>query len=240
MTLQEQSDLGSNFPATQWTALLTPIRGHGPEAEAALEQLCRVYWRPLYEYARRRGVDHHAAEEVTQEFIVTLLRRDDLAKVHREHGRFRSFLMKSLRNFLISRHERATAQKRGGGVEVFPFDEELNAALAEPDLAALEFDRGWAWQLLETALHQLDHEFDAANRREWYVDLNGFLSDEQPTISRADLAAKHGTGVNAIDVAIHRLRKRYVVYPGMESYPVRYGAQAIGLAELAALLFHGA
>lgn len=207
---QQQSDLGSSFPVTQWTALLTPIREDGPEAEAALEKLCRVYWRPLYEYARRRGVDHHAAEEVTQEFIVTLLRRDDLAKVRREHGRFRSFLMKSLRNFLINRHERATAQKRGGGGELLPFDEEVNAGLAEPDLAANEFDRGWARQLLETALRRLEQEFDAANRHEWYADLNGFLSDEQPSVSRAVLAAKHGTGVNAIDVAIHRLRKRYV------------------------------
>ena len=69
MPLQEQSDLGSCFPVTQWTALLRPIREHGPEAEAALEKLCRVYWKPLYEYARRRGVDHHAAEEVTHEFI---------------------------------------------------------------------------------------------------------------------------------------------------------------------------
>ena len=211
MPPQEPSNLGSAFPPTQWTELLIPIRERGPEAEAALEKLCRAYWGPLYEYARRRGIDHHDAEEVTQEFIVTLLRRDDLAKVRREHGRFRVFLMISLRHFLINRHERATAQKRGGHGELLPFDEEANTGPAEPDPAAREFDRRWAWQLIETALRQLEQEFDAASRREWYSDLKGFLTDDQPSIPRVALAAKHGTGVNAIDVAIHRLRKRYGV-----------------------------
>ena len=239
MSLEEPSDLGSSFPTTQWTALLNPIREHRPEAEAALEKLCHAYWGPLYEYARRRGIDHHAAEEVTQEFIVTLLRRDDLAKIRREHGRFRSFLMISLRNFLISRHERATAQKRGGGAELLPFDEEANAGPAEPEPADIEFDRRWAWLLIETALRQLEQEFVAADRREWYADLKGFLSDEHPPISRAALAAKHGTGVNAIDVAIHRLRKRYgevlrelvtqtVTTPAEVNEELRYLASIIG------------
>ena len=209
MPSPEPNDLGSSFPTTQWTAVLDPIREHRPDSEIALENLCRAYWGPLYGFARRRGLDHHSAEEVTQEFIVTLLRRDDLAKVRREHGRFRSFLMVSLRHFLISRHERATAQKRGGGEDLLPLNDEVKADMAEPDSTALEFDRCWAWQLLESALSQLEQEFQRAHRREWYADLKGFLSDDQPSVPRNALAAKHGIGVNAIDVAIHRLRRRY-------------------------------
>ena len=189
--------------------MLDPIREQRSDSETALEMLCRAYWKPLYGFARRRGLDHHTAEEATQEFILTLLRRGDLTKVRREHGRFRSFLIVALRRFLINRHERAAAQKRGGGEELLPLSDEVQAELAEPDAATLEFDRCWAWQLLENALRQLDQEFQTAQRRAWYADLKGFLSDDETNIPRTALAAKHGIGVNAIDVAIHRLRRRY-------------------------------
>ena len=203
------SELASAFPPTQWTLLLKPIQDRSPAAVAALEQLCRSYWKPLYEFVQRRGHDHHAAQDITQEFISTLLRRDDLTKVRREQGRFRSFLLASLRNFLITRHRQASAVKRGDGVPPSPLHEPGGEEPADPSPVDREFDRQWAWQLIQGAIQQLEQEYVAAGKREWFDDLNCFLTEGKPDVSRADLAAKHGVEINAIDVAISRLRKRY-------------------------------
>ena len=203
------SESVSGFPPTQWTLLLKPIQDGSPEAGAALEQLCRSYWKPLYEFVQRRGYDHHTAQDVTQEFIGTLLRRNDLTKVRREHGKFRSFLLASLRNFLITRHRQASAQKRGDGVEPSPLEGLLNEEASDQRHVDREFDRQWAWQLIQRATHDLGREYLEAGKQGWFEDLKCFLSEGQPAISRASLAAKHGVEINAIDTAIHRLRKRY-------------------------------
>ena len=202
-------DSASAFPPTQWTLLLKPIQERSPDAAAALEQLCRGYWKPLYEFVRRRGHDHHAAEDITQEFISTLLRRDDLAKFRREQGRFRSFLLASLRNFLIARYRQESAQKRGDGVPASPLDDLFGQEPADPSPVDLEFDRQWAWEVIRSATEELERDYVETGKRDWFDDLKCFLTEGQPAVSRADLAAKHSVEINAIDTAVHRLRKRY-------------------------------
>src|SRR5882672_9456199 len=110
------------FAATRWTVVVTARQGKAPEAGRALEELCRTYWYPLYAYVRRCGHSPHEAEDLTQEFFARLLARNYLADVDREKGKFRSFLLASLKHFLANEWDRARAQKRGGSHQRISFD----------------------------------------------------------------------------------------------------------------------
>jgi RNA polymerase sigma-70 factor (ECF subfamily) len=216
MTPQSESGSASvpGFPPTQWTLLLQPIKDCAPGADAALEQLCSTYWKPLYEFVRRRGYDHHAAEDITQEFITMLIRREDLARLRRGQGRFRSFLLVSLRHFLINRHRKEYAEKRGAGLKPVSLHDlaeggRLDLEPADRDPIEREFDREWAWELIQRATLAVEQEYVAAGKRASFDDLKCFLVGPPTAIPRAELAARHGVDANALDVAIHRLRKRF-------------------------------
>src|SRR5262245_20617004 len=120
-----QADAGmarSDFRTTHWSVVLEA--GGGSEAaHSALEKLCRSYWYPLYGFVRRRGHDEHQAQDLTQEFFARLLASDSLQSVSPEKGRFRTFLLAALKNFLASERRDATRQKRGGGKEFISYDE---------------------------------------------------------------------------------------------------------------------
>ena len=106
----------AGFAATRWTLVLAAAGGNvSPRAAEAMAELCRIYWYPLYAYVRRRGHDTHEAEDLTQEFFLRLLAKNYLAGVDREKGKFRAFLLASLKHFLANEWDRSQAQKRGGG-----------------------------------------------------------------------------------------------------------------------------
>lgn len=111
-----------HFVTTQWTAVLAAGRSESTHAHAALEQLCRAYWHPLYAFVRRQGHDEHDAQDLTQEFFARLLEKNYLGEVEREKGRFRSFLLAAMKHFLANEWHRANAQKRGGGQTFVPLD----------------------------------------------------------------------------------------------------------------------
>ena len=185
-----------------------------PQAKDALTALCTTYWYPLYAYARRLGNEAHQAQDLTQAFFTQFLEKDYLKAVHREHGKFRTFLLVSFRNFLANEHDRANAQKRGGGRSLLSLD--LEAAewrtRLEPShslTAERLFERRWALTLLEQTLARLRAEFTTSGRGPLFDHLKGCLTGEKPGIRTQELADRLGMTAGAINVAVHRLRQRY-------------------------------
>src|SRR3954471_2467907 len=113
---------GVAFMTTRWSVVME-AQGDSPSADAALEQLCRTYWRPLYEFIRRQPVPHEEAQDLTQAFFARLLERRDLNVVRQEKGRLRAYMLVSLTHFLITDRQRATTIKRGEGKRLLSVDE---------------------------------------------------------------------------------------------------------------------
>jgi RNA polymerase sigma factor (sigma-70 family) len=194
--------------------VLTAGHGSSPQAGRALEELCRTYWYPLYAYVRRRGHSPHEAEDLTQEFFARLLARNYLADVHREKGRFRSFLLASLKHFLANEWDRARAAKRGGGqphLSLYVQTAETRYR-SEPayDLTAEKLlDRQWALALLDLVLSRLEAELVADGKEKQFAELKVWLTEGKGATSYAAVAARLGTTEGAAKVAVHRLRRRY-------------------------------
>jgi RNA polymerase sigma-70 factor (ECF subfamily) len=148
---------GGVFATTHWSVVLAAGKENTPQSAAALEQLCRTYWYPLYAYVRRRGYGREDAEDLTQGFVLELLERNSFARACSDKGRFRSFLLAGLSYFLANQRERATAQKRGGGKPVLSFDAqaaEQRYALEAADDRSPDrlFEQQWALALLDEVL----------------------------------------------------------------------------------------
>jgi RNA polymerase sigma-70 factor (ECF subfamily) len=204
----------AGFHTTHWTLVLAARDNEGALASEALAGLCSTYWYPLYAFIRRQGSSPHEAEDLTQEFFFRFLERHALGSVDPAAGKFRSFLLACLKNFLANERERAQTQRRGGGqplVSLDGTDAETRYALEPADHRTPEavFERRWAFAVLERTMSELRREHSSDERRELYDDLQGFLPGGQGNVSRAELAAKRGVSVGAIDVAIHRLRQRF-------------------------------
>jgi RNA polymerase sigma factor (sigma-70 family) len=183
-------------------------------SEEALATLCRTYWHPLYAFLRRQGNGPHDAEDLAQGFFLHLLEKGGLEKVRREKGRFRSFLLASLKNFLADSWEKSQAQKRGGGVRVISFEaanaeESYRAESSDPADPERLFDRRWAMTLLERVLQRLESEFVTAGRKERFDHLKVFLSGDPPDLTYSEAARPLGMTEGAVKVAVLRLRQRY-------------------------------
>ena len=151
---------------------------------------------------------------MTQEFFARLLEKNGLTSVRPEHGRFRSFLLASLKNLLANEWQRAQAQRRGGGRQIISLDgtdAETRYALEPADGLTPEmvFERRWALAVLERTMSALRREYSTEKKSELFEQLEGFLPGGHGTVSKAELAAKRGVSVGAIDVAVHRLRQRF-------------------------------
>src|SRR6266516_3245587 len=149
--------LRAEFPATHWSVVVTAADSAAPGTHEALEQLCRTYWPPIYAFVRRQGHSSHDAQDLTQEFFARLLEKNSLASVDRSKGRFRSFLLASLKHFLANEWDKARAQKRGGGQILIPIDAsvaETSYGVDPADCVTAEkiFDRRWALTLLDHVL----------------------------------------------------------------------------------------
>jgi RNA polymerase sigma-70 factor (ECF subfamily) len=202
----------NQFLTTRWTLVVAARDRAAPEAAAALTDLFRMYWYPLYAYIRRRGHDAGDAEDLTQAFFTRLLEKDVLATVTPARGRFRSFLLTACQNFLANEHERAGAIKRGGGRVV-----SLDLASAdgryrlEPDHDETPerlFERRWALALLAGALDRLKGEYECGGKAALFDGLKGQLTGEQE-MAYAAIAGQLGMTEGAVKLAAHRLRKRY-------------------------------
>lgn len=194
--------------------MLKAIRSNSPEARAALESLCQTYWYPLYAFVRREGHKPHDAQDLTQAFFERFLQKNYLGDVHRDRGKFRSFLLASLKHFLANEWDRARAQKRGGGAKIISLDEQTaeeryRSEPADTLSADRIYERRWALTLLDNALSKLQKEFETAGKPTEFEQLKGLLSGERSQLPYAELAPTLGMTESALKVAVHRLRKRY-------------------------------
>ncbi len=200
------------FDTTHWSVVLLASGGLTADSRQALETLCRTYWSPLYAYLRRTGITPEESKDLVQGFLARLLERDDLATVGPEKGRFRTYLLAGLRNFLVSERRRSSAQKRGGHAQILSLDSEEAERICGNDLASertpeAAFDRRWAETILERALAALRAEHEAKGKVRAYDQLKPFLSgDDEGGYAR--VAAELGMSTGTIAVAVHRLRAR--------------------------------
>lgn len=201
------------FPATPWSQLMR-LRGDDAGAQQALSRVCQMYWYPVYAHIRGRGYSAHDAEDHTQGFFLRLLEREDLQDVSAENGRLRSFILASVKNYLLYAHRHDQALKRGGGRESVPLDvsmaeEKLSRELVQQVDPERLFEQRWAVTLLENVLKELEIEHTRNGRADVFATLSGFLSWRAEAPSYAEAAAKLGVNEQAARVAVHRLRKRY-------------------------------
>ena len=176
--------------------------------------LCRCYWYPIYAFVRRRGSAPHQAEDLTQSFFAFLLQNKGLSTADPSKGRFRSFLLAALVNFLNNEHDRAQAAKRGGQCEILSWDElapEKRYALepVEEFSADKLFERRWAFTIVERALDRVKRDYHENGRSEIFAQLQPCLTAEIEPGQYAILAARLGLSEGAVKTALHRLRRQF-------------------------------
>jgi RNA polymerase sigma-70 factor (ECF subfamily) len=211
-----QSDL---FPSTHWSVVLAARKSHAePQlAQAALAELCQTYWTPLYSFVRSRAYTVHDAQDLTQSFFAYLIEHKIYARVDRQKGSFRSFLLASLKNFLADAADRERTLKRGGGQSFLPLHEEqikeaeslfqTHSARSSGDQI---FDRSWAEALVAAGLEQLSADYKGESREKLFNELRIFLtSSADPLPSYAELAARLGITESTLRSHVTRLRARY-------------------------------
>ncbi len=216
MTTNDSSNTvpGDVFATTHWTVVLAAGKRSTPQADGALEELCRTYWFPLYAYVRRRGHAKADAEDLTQAFFARLLEKNFLESVDSAKGKFRAFLLAALKHFLANEWDKTQAQKRGGGAAHLSLDwqtadtkfQVASASEPSPDKA---FDREWALALLAKVIERLQQECAADGKAKLFAQLKIFLTTGSGESAQAEVAKALGLEEGAVRVAIHRLRKRY-------------------------------
>jgi RNA polymerase sigma-70 factor (ECF subfamily) len=206
-------DIPRAFTTTQWSLVLE-AQGESPAAQAALEKLCRTYWKPIFSFVRRQGAAIQDAEDLTQGFFAILLERKDLNAVRREKGRLRSYLLTSLRHFLADHSRRVMAIKRGKGQRLIPLDEiherECDALGGSESLTADQaYDRHWAFTILEQVMNRLCDEYRSAGNLRFFERMKNMLMDDPDRLSQAEVAREFDMTENAVKQAFHRFRQHY-------------------------------
>ena len=202
------------FLTTHWSVVLGAGQRDLAGATAALERLCRTYWYPIYAFVRRRGSDPHEAEDLTQAFFALLLEKDTLKKVDRQKGKFRTFLLAALTNFLNNEWDKRQTLKRGGQRQIISLDEaaaeglylrELTDSLTPEKL----FERRWASTVVEQVLARLKQEYVEGGKAGLFAKLEPALTGETPPGAFGQWAGELSMSEGAVKVALHRLRRRF-------------------------------
>lgn len=209
------SESPNAFRTTRWSRVLLaggPVEEQ--EAVTALADLCRDYWYPLYAFARRHGLDVPDAEDATQGFFLHLLEGGALTRAKAERGRFRSFLLGAMQNYLNNERRRDRTLKRGGGETPLSLD-----ALAAEERFALEpahivtpeaqFERNWALALIERVFRRLEEDYIEAGRRDLFEALKPCLSGEVARPGYEAIANDLGMSAAAVGTALFRMRRRF-------------------------------
>jgi RNA polymerase sigma factor (sigma-70 family) len=215
-TGQGHSDV---FPSTHWSVVLAAGRSEAePEmAEAALAELCGVYWAPLYGFVRSRGHTMHDAQDLTQSFFAYVLEHKVYARANRQKGRFRSFLLASLKNFLSDAADRERTLKRGGAKIFLPLHEEqaqeaeslfqTHSGMSNEDRL---FDRSWAEALVAAALERLWADYKRDAKEQLFNELRMFVAGgADPLPTYAELTDRLGMTESTLRSHVTRLRARY-------------------------------
>lgn len=202
------------FPTTQWSMVLG-ARGHeASEANEALAELCQSYWYPIYVYIRRQGSGPDEAEDLTQGFFERFLGRNYLGDLTPGMGRFRSFLLASLKHYMANEWDRTQARKRGGGAVSFSIDEQeaesrYHFEPVDPMTPESLYERRWALTVLDRVLARLRGEFVGGEKAQHFDRLKVFLAADPPGGGYREVSHETGLKEGTIRVAVHRLRRRY-------------------------------
>ncbi len=202
------------FATTHWTVVLAAGHRSAPQADAALEELCRTYWYPLYVYVRRHTSTREDAEDLTQSFFARFLEKNYLEGLSSDKGRFRAFLLAALKHFLANEWDRANRLKRGGGIAPLSLDwqdADTRYQIQPADNLSPDklYDRAWAVTLLERVIGRLRQECVLEGKAKLFDTLKPFLMAGKGAIPYGDAAAALELTEGAVRVAVHRLRRRY-------------------------------
>ena len=202
------------FATTHWSVVIAARGSDLPEAAAALEELCRAYWYPLYAYVRRKGHGLEDAQDLTQAFFARLLEKNYVAQADRERGRFRTFLLAALTHFLADEWDKARRLKRGGDREIISFDavsaeERYRLEPIDQLDAAKLYERRWVTTLFDRVLARLEQEFRDSGKGGLFEGLKSSLIAEDAGLSYAELGAQLGLKEDAVKQSVHRMRRRY-------------------------------
>jgi len=202
------------FGTTHWSVFLKAGDSQSPDAHACLTHLCQTYWYPLYGCVRRHGYSPADAQDLTQAVFAKLLEKGQISLADPARGRFRTFLLRSLENFLRTQHRDRNTQKRGGGQEIISWDaqtaeERYADEPIESNSPDALFDRHWANTLIEQVLRQLRDEFAASGRVELFDALEPHLWGDDTATPYGKIAPPLEMTVVAVRVTLHRLRHRF-------------------------------
>ena len=205
---------GAKFATTHWSIVAQSALTNVPEAENALAKLCETYWPPIYSFIRRRGYSPADAQDLTQSFFAFFLRTKAYARVDRLHGKFRSFLLASVKHFLSDNWDRGRAVKRGGNFEFVLLDQQTaeafyDAPSAGDSTAESLFDVRWAKALTSGALNSLRQELHSEGKSEIFEQLKSFLIGGSAILSYDEASTRTGLPAATVKTDVHRLRLRY-------------------------------
>ena len=204
----------ARFATTHWTIVLAAGSPDSSQYREALETLCRTYWFPLYAYLRRHGYDRHDAAEYTQGFFAYILENQLCSKIQPRIGKFRSYLLTTLKHFLTDEFRHIAAAKRGGGKK--PLSLDINDGEAQYLLQPIHnlsperiFERAWALTVLDKVMDRLEDEYISMGKQRLWNLLKTHLCGDTNAISYRDVAVKLGTTEGAVKTSVYRLRRRY-------------------------------
>ncbi len=213
---QARLDKGASarFQTTLWTAVRSAGDHSSPRSEAALAQLCQTYWMPVYAFIRKRGSPREEAADLTQSFFAKFLEMNTVARADRGRGRFRSFIMSSLGNFLCDEHDRASALKRGGGKPILSLDFqhaelEFSQESTKPTTPSTTFEKHWATTLLNRVMQRVEAEQRQNGRGDLFEHLQRHLWGDSDSVPYGELARRLGMSMVNLRVSAHRIRQRY-------------------------------
>ncbi len=209
-----QNDSNRRFATTQWSMVRAVGDQDSAVAKSALQELCQIYWYPLYAYVRHQGNRPEIAADLTQAFFADLLSRNDLQRVDPAHGKFRSYLIASLKHFLLNEWDKQRAQKRGGGKHVLSIDyadadSRYRNEPAHENTSDKIFEKQWALTLLDCANLSLQKEFEKRGKSHQFEKLRIFLAGKSPESTMAVVAGQLNMTEVAAKVAVHRMRQRF-------------------------------
>ena len=202
------------FVTTHWSVVLAAARSDTTRAQAALEDLCRIYWYPIYYFVRRQGHSIHNAQDLTQEFFVRRLEKHWIAGADQSRGRFRSFMLLMLKRFLVVEWRKATARKRIGNLNALPLpldtaETRYSREPADNHTPEQAFEKRWALTLLDTVVRNLSVDYEQEGNGRLFEVLKPSLTGSREIQPYAALASALNMSEGAVRVAVHRLRERY-------------------------------
>ena len=208
------------FATTRWSLILASAgkSSNEPDSNAALGELCRTYWRPVFAFICRRGHNVADAQDLTQGFFLKMLEGGLLHRAEPQRGRFRTFLLHALKNFLLDARDKQTAQKRGGDLDFVSWDQLVEERMSEGGVsphpldgrtADRVFDIRWAATVVERAQWRLGDECERRGRRRLFDSVRRHLSAERGDVSYPDIAMQLGVEEAAVKRLLHQLRQRY-------------------------------